>query len=209
MALDLPVDRVGLVASVAACCAGYATVLTGPARPGCLRDGAGVTRAPLDRGSVDALQAALATEHAALWCYSLAVAFLPAEQLEQARRDEAAHRALRGSLERMLAAAGARAVAALPAYAPPQPVVDGPSAAALAVVAEGDSLAAWKSVLEHTLGPGAAAHRAGGDGGRDAAVRTLAGRRGHPAGDSALPRPALIFSQTSAVAARSTSDSVL
>jgi hypothetical protein len=27
-ALDLPVDRVGLVASVAACCAGYATVLT-------------------------------------------------------------------------------------------------------------------------------------------------------------------------------------
>jgi hypothetical protein len=28
VALDLPVDRVGLVASVAACCAGYATVLT-------------------------------------------------------------------------------------------------------------------------------------------------------------------------------------
>jgi hypothetical protein len=28
IALDLPVDRVGLVASVAACCAGYATVLT-------------------------------------------------------------------------------------------------------------------------------------------------------------------------------------
>ena len=27
VALDLPVDRVGLVASVAACCAGYATVL--------------------------------------------------------------------------------------------------------------------------------------------------------------------------------------
>ena len=27
-ALDLPVDRVGLVASIAACCAGYATVLT-------------------------------------------------------------------------------------------------------------------------------------------------------------------------------------
>ena len=27
LALDLPVDRVGLVGSVAACCAGYATVL--------------------------------------------------------------------------------------------------------------------------------------------------------------------------------------
>ena len=78
------------------------------------------------------------------------MAFLPADQLDQARRDEAAHRALRGSLERTLTDAGVRAVSALPAYAPPQPVTDGPSAAALVVVAEGDTLAAWKSVLEHT-----------------------------------------------------------
>lgn len=109
-----------------------------------------MTRSPLDRGSVDALQDALATEHAALWSYSLAIAFLSGEQRTRARGDEAAHRAVRGSVERMLAAAGARAVSALPAYFPPQPVVDGASAAALVVVAEGDSLAAWKSVLEHT-----------------------------------------------------------
>jgi Domain of unknown function (DUF4439) len=109
-----------------------------------------MTRPPLDRGSIDALQDALATEHAALWSYSLAVAFLPAEQLEQARDDEAAHRALRGSVQRTLAAAGARAVSALPAYAPPRPVVDAASAAELVVVAEGDTLAAWKSVVEHT-----------------------------------------------------------
>jgi hypothetical protein len=109
-----------------------------------------MTRSPLDRGSVDALQDALATEHAALWAYSLVVAFLPAAQREQARTDEVAHRALRGSVERLVTAAGANAVSALPAYAPPQPVVDAASAAALAVVAEGDSLAAWKSVLEHT-----------------------------------------------------------
>ena len=93
VALDLPVDRVGLVASVAACCAG-------------LRDGARVSRSALDRGSLDALQGALATEHAALWCYSLAVAFLPADQLDQARRDEVAHRALRASVERMLSDGG-------------------------------------------------------------------------------------------------------
>lgn len=109
-----------------------------------------MTRVPLDRGSVDALQSALASEHAALWCYALAVAFLPAEQVDQARRDAAAHRALRGAVELTLTGAGARPVSALPAYAPPQPVTDGASAATLAVVAEGDSLAAWKSVLEHT-----------------------------------------------------------
>ena len=70
VALDLPADRVGLVASVAACCAG-------------VRDGAGVTtRCPPGsdrRSAVEALQDALATEHAALWCYALAVAFLPAD----------------------------------------------------------------------------------------------------------------------------------
>ena len=69
-----------------------------------------MTRSPLDRGSVDALQDALATEHAALWSYSLAIAFLSGEQRTRARGDEAAHRAVRGSVERMLAAAGARAV---------------------------------------------------------------------------------------------------
>jgi hypothetical protein len=100
--------------------------------------------------SVDALQDALATEHAALWSYALAVAFLPADQLAQARADAAAHRALRASVERILDAAGVAAVSAEPAYVTPQPVTDGPSAAGLAVVAESDGLAAWKSVLEHT-----------------------------------------------------------
>jgi hypothetical protein len=109
-----------------------------------------VTRSALDRGSLDALQGALATEHAALWCYSLAAAFLPADQLDQARRDEVAHRAARASVERTLSDAGVPAVSALPAYAPPQPVTDGPSAAALLVVAEADTLAAWRSVMEHT-----------------------------------------------------------
>lgn len=110
----------------------------------------GIRRPRLDSATVDALQDALAAEHAALWCYALAVAFLPGEQLRQARTDTEAHRALRGSVEQTLADAGERAVSALPAYATPQPVVDGPSAAALAVVAEADALAAWRSVLERT-----------------------------------------------------------
>jgi hypothetical protein len=104
----------------------------------------------IDARAEAGLQDALAAEHAALWCYSYTVAFLPAAQLEQARDDEAAHRTLRGQIEQTLTQIGARAVSALPAYATPQPVVDGPSAAALLVVAETDGLAAWRSVLERT-----------------------------------------------------------
>jgi hypothetical protein len=105
---------------------------------------------PIDAAAEAALQDALAAEHAALWCYSYAVAFLPAAQLAQARDDEDAHRALRGQIEQTLTRTGARAVSAQPAYATPRPVTDGPSAAALVVVAETDALAAWRSVVERT-----------------------------------------------------------
>lgn len=98
----------------------------------------------------DALQGALAAEHAALWCYSLILAFLPPDQLAVARADADAHRFARGSIERTLTSLGVRPVSAQPAYSTPQPVVDGPSAAALAVVAETDALAAWRSVVERT-----------------------------------------------------------
>jgi hypothetical protein len=105
---------------------------------------------PIDAAAEAALQDALAAEHAALWCYSYAVAFLPAAQLAQARDDEDAHRALRGQIEQTLTRTGAQAVSAQPAYATPRPVTDGPSAAALVVVAETDALAAWRSVVERT-----------------------------------------------------------
>lgn len=101
-------------------------------------------------GAVDALQGALAAEHAALWCSALAIAFLAPEQLEQARADAAVHREQRGAIEEALTRLGARPGSAEPAYATPRPVVDGASAAALLVVAETDGLAAWRSVLERT-----------------------------------------------------------
>ena len=108
----------------------------------------------LDESAIDALQDALAAEHAALWCYALTVAFLPPTQLAQARSDAEEHRVLRGAVEQTLTEVGARPVSAQPAYATPQPVVDGPSAAALALVAETDALAAWRSVLERTTDRG-------------------------------------------------------
>lgn len=103
-----------------------------------------------DPAAIDALQDALASEHAALWCYALAVAFLAPPEAAQARTDLDAHRDLRGGVEETLVRLGARPLSAQPAYAPPQPVVDAPSAAALLVVAETDTLAAWRSVLERT-----------------------------------------------------------
>ena len=103
-----------------------------------------------DEATVEALQDALAVEHAALWCYGLALAYLDTEQVGRARDDEAAHRDLRAGLERLLTEAGQRPVSAQPAYAPPQKVVDAASAARLVVVAETDVLAAWRSLVEHT-----------------------------------------------------------
>lgn len=104
----------------------------------------------LDEEAAAALQAALAAEHAALWCYALAVAFLPPEQAEQARDDAEAHATLRTAVEQTLTDLGQRPVTAQPAYATPAPVVDDASAAELVLVAETDALAAWRSVLEHT-----------------------------------------------------------
>ena len=104
----------------------------------------------IDEDATDALQGALAAEHAALWCYGLAVAFLGPQQRVQARDDAAAHRVLRAAVETTLGQLGTRAVSARPAYATPQPVVDAASAAGLALVAETDALAAWRSVLERT-----------------------------------------------------------
>lgn len=100
--------------------------------------------------ATEALQDALATEHAAVWCYSLAVAFLGAASADQARADLEDHREVRAAVEQAVTGLGARPAAAQPAYSTPDPVTDGPSAAALLVVAETDTLAAWRSVLERT-----------------------------------------------------------
>jgi hypothetical protein len=102
----------------------------------------------LDDAAVAALQDVLATEHAALWSYALAVAFLGPDRVAAARTDADAHRELRGAVEATLTNVGQRPVPAQPAYATPQPVVDGPSAATLLVTAETDAAAAWRSLLE-------------------------------------------------------------
>lgn len=100
--------------------------------------------------AVEAVQRALAGEHAAIWSYSLASAFLPADQATRARADLEAHKKLRQFATALLSGLGKRPVSAQPAYSPPQPVVDAVSAGALIVAAETDSVAAWRSVLERS-----------------------------------------------------------
>ncbi|MEJ3657673.1 ferritin-like domain-containing protein [Actinomycetes bacterium KLBMP 9759] len=107
-------------------------------------------RSSIDEEAAAALQDALAAEHAAIWCYGLAIAFLGPELRGQARTDLDAHRELRKLIELTLTQIGARPISAQPAYATPQPVVNAETAAALAVVAETDALGAWRSVMEHT-----------------------------------------------------------
>lgn len=105
---------------------------------------------PIDDVAVEALQRALASEHAALWAYSLALAFVPAEWATRARADIEAHKSLRAEVTTTLSDLGKRPVSAQPAYTPPQPVVDAVSAGALMVAAETDTTAAWRSVLERS-----------------------------------------------------------
>jgi hypothetical protein len=109
-----------------------------------------MTGARLDDAAVGALQDVLGTEHAALWSYALAVAFLPPDQVATARTDAAAHRELRAQLEVTLSQLGQRPVSAQPAYATPHTVSDAASAAGLLATAETDAAAAWRSVLERS-----------------------------------------------------------
>lgn len=100
--------------------------------------------------TLEALQRALAGEHAALWAYSLALAFVPPEWAARARADIEAHTRLRGQITTTLTEVTERPVSAQPAYSPPQPVVDAVSAGALLVAAESDAIAGWRSVLERS-----------------------------------------------------------
>lgn len=99
---------------------------------------------------VDALQPALAAEHAAVWAYGLAGAFLAETLAEQLAEAAAAHRARRDATEQMLIDAGALPVPAEPGYRTPEPVDDAASALRLTITAETDVAAAWRSVIERS-----------------------------------------------------------
>ena len=102
------------------------------------------------RVPVGALQDALAAEHAAVWVYGVAGAFVSGALGSRLEEGVTAHQARRNATERMLIDAGAPPVSPEPGYLTPQPVTDAASAIQLVITAENDAAAAWRSVVERS-----------------------------------------------------------
>jgi hypothetical protein len=100
----------------------------------------------------EALTAALAAEHAAIYAYGPIGVHLDGGAAEQARAAEAAHRSRRDSLVLLLTEKGGTVPAAAAAYALPFPVSDKASALRLAVEVEERTAAVWRAALPATEG---------------------------------------------------------
>ena len=112
----------------------------------------------------DALAAALAAEHAAVWAYAVVAAQVEPERVQEALADLAAHRTRRDQLETQLRGASAVPVPSEASYDVPTT-----SAAALAARVESGLAAAYAHVLTAEQ-PGPVVATAA-QGLRDAAVR--------------------------------------
>jgi hypothetical protein len=99
---------------------------------------------------VEALQVALAAEHAAVWVYGVVAAFVSDALNGRLEKAATAHQARRDATERILIDAGAPPVPPEPGYLTPEPVTDAASALRLAITAESDAAAAWRSVIERS-----------------------------------------------------------
>ncbi|MEI4272722.1 DUF4439 domain-containing protein [Klenkia sp. LSe6-5] len=109
---------------------------------------AGSAEAGSVRAGTAALQEALAAEHAAVWGYGTVGAAVPAGQRGAVAEAAEAHRDLRDRVAAVLTARGADPVATEAAYQLPFPVLSAVDAAALAVVLEDGTTAAWVWVLD-------------------------------------------------------------
>jgi hypothetical protein len=98
-----------------------------------------------------ALNEALAAEHAAVWGYGVVGAALGVGAASAAAAAETAHRDLRDQVTALLAERKAEAVGAQGGYALPFPVLSEVDAAALAVVLEEGTAAAWVRVLDQSV----------------------------------------------------------
>lgn len=146
---DLERYRAGLVAAVAAGCAGVQQLddRLGPGTdPGSVTPSASVV--PND--GVAPLQKALDAEHAAVWVYGLVSAFLPSNYAAGVAEGALEHQDRRDACVRMLDAAGATPNGPEPAYITPKPVTDATSAKSVVAAAEADAATAWAGVLDRT-----------------------------------------------------------
>ncbi|MFF0450966.1 ferritin-like domain-containing protein [Streptomyces sp. NPDC004609] len=102
---------------------------------------------------LDAVQAALAAEHAAVYGYGVAGARVGAARKAEATAAHAAHRARRDALARTVRDLGGRPVAAAPGYALPFPVGDGAAAVRLAAHLEDRVAGVYSDLVRAAGGP--------------------------------------------------------
>ncbi|KAA5831065.1 ferritin-like domain-containing protein [Saccharopolyspora hirsuta] len=103
----------------------------------------------------NALRSALGAEHAAVWVYGLATAYVGETRVRHAIDDAAEqHRRLRDVAEKVIRGAGQTPPSPQPAYDVGARVTDQKSAIDLLIKAEADCQVGWRSVLENTEDPG-------------------------------------------------------
>ena len=103
--------------------------------------------------TLDALQAALAGEHACIYGYGLVGAHISAGAADRARDGYETHRARREELARQIRLRHGEPVAALPAYVVPIEVDDDPSARQLAGLLEQRLAVLYADLIEVTSVP--------------------------------------------------------
>jgi hypothetical protein len=145
-----PRYRASLLASIAAGCAGLQRIAPGLDVTETAAALDAPTSATLPAETVNALQQALAAEHAAIWTYGLVSAYLPADYTKAVTEGAAEHVTRRDYCERALTSAGATPVSPEAAYVPPNPVSDAASAKAVVATAESDTTTAWHAVVGST-----------------------------------------------------------
>lgn len=105
----------------------------------------------LSENTAEALRDAVGAEHAALWVYGLAGAFLGEDRARSAADEATAeHRDRRDAAERALRAANRTPPPEEPAYRLPDRVTDQRSAIRALITAEEDCQVGWRAVLENT-----------------------------------------------------------
>ncbi|GAB3125938.1 ferritin-like domain-containing protein [Tsukamurella serpentis] len=97
--------------------------------------------------SREALSAAIAAEHSAVYLYGLVEAYAAPARRAEISKYSAEHRAQREALSAALTAAGGQIPPAAPAYTPPEPVLDPVTAARVATAIEDDTAAAHRALL--------------------------------------------------------------
>lgn len=140
--------RAGLLASVAAGCAGARMLAADLGRPATPRFRVPRLSEELDEAAVEVLQQALDAEHAAVWVYGLISAFLPAGYDDGLQEAQAEHRDRRDAADQVITTAGATPHLAEAAYRTPKPVTGAKSAHAAAITAEDEATVAWRGVIE-------------------------------------------------------------